>query len=479
MTKYYEPREYQRIMINFMLSNLRCNVFASPGTGKTSSSLYAFDAMRMFGEAKRALVLAPKRVAMSTWPNEVALWSNFNHMSIAACVGTEAQRIAVLKSEPDIVCINYEQLPWLMEVLGDHWPFDTVFADESTKIKSLRITLQTSKLGNEFVRGQGSTRAKAISKVAHKRVRRWINLTGSPAPNGVIDLWGQCWFIDQGMQLGRSFTAFEDRFLTSVPTSEGYTRKVPVPGAQQIIEQLIKPYSIAIDARDWFDIKEPIESIIKVDLPPKARRAYETMEQELFAELESGVEIEAFHAGSKAQKLLQIGNGTVYTDPVTRAWEVVHDEKIEALKSLVTECNGESILVRYTHVPDKERILKAFPRARFLDDNPKTQDSWNAGNIPMLVAHAASAGHGLNLQHGGRVLCDYSSGYNLEEDEQIVERVGCTRQAQSGYDRAVYRYRIVAADTVEEHSVLPRIKYKMSVQDSLKNAVRIRRGMSI
>lgn len=476
---HYTPREYQQIMINFMLKNLRCNVFASPGTGKTSSSLYAYDAMRMFGEARRALVLAPKRVAKSTWPREVQKWSNMHHITVAAAIGNEQQRIEALKREAMVTCLNYENLPWLMDVLGDYWPFDTVFADESTRLKGLRITLKTSKLGNEFVQGQGSTRAKALSKIAHRKVRRWINLTGSPAPNGIIDTWGQCWFIDAGRSLGLSFTAFQDRFLTDFKTEDGYTQWRPQVGSQQIIEDLMRPYSLTIDARDWFDIKEPVESHVKVTLPSKSRRIYDDMEEQLFAELLSGKPIEAFSAGSKSQKLLQIANGTVYSDTATKQWEVVHDEKIEALKSIVEEFNGEPVLVRYTHIPDKQRILKAFPRAKFLDDNAKTEDDWNAGKIPMLVTHAASAGHGLNLQHGGRVLCDYSQGFSLEEDEQIIERLGPTRQAQSGYDRAVYRRRIVAEDTVEEHSVLPRIKHKMSVQDSLKNAYRVRRGVQL
>lgn len=479
MSSHYVPHEYQRIMVDFMLRNLRCNIFASPGTGKTSSSLYAFEAMKMFGEARKALVLAPKRVAKSTWPREVRKWQNLSHLKIAACVGTEDQRIEALKADADVVTLNYENLPWLMNVLGDFWPWDIVFADEATRLKTLRIATLTSSKGKEFERAQGSKRSAALAKVAHRKVRRWVGLTGSPAPNGVIDTFALGWFVDGGKSLGFSFSAFEERFFTSFRNEDGYHQWVPKKFAQAEIENLMRPYSLTIDARDWFDIQEPIESIVKVELPPKARRIYNDMEEQLFAELVSGAQIEAFNAGSRSQKLLQIANGTVYTDTALRTWEPVHDEKIEALKSVVEEFNGESILVRYTHVPDKQRILKAFPRARFLDDNPKTEDDWNAGKTSMLVTHAASAGHGLNLQHGGRCLCDYGQGYSLEEDEQIIERLGPTRQAQSGYDRAVYRRRIVADDTVEEHSVLPRIKFKMSVQDSLKNAYRIRRGVQL
>lgn len=472
----YTPRAYQELMIEFMLKNLRCNVFAGMGMGKTSSSLYAFDAMRMFGEAKRALIIAPKRVARSTWPNEIVKWEDFKHLRIVAAIGTEAQRIAALRASADVVTINYDNLEWLIDIMGDAWNFDTVIADESTRLKGLRVTLKTDKAGNAYTIGQGSVRAKALSKVAHTKVRRWINLTGSPAPNGLQDLWGQMWFIDGGLRLGRSFSGFEERYFQKLPGSDGYSRTVPLASSDKFIQDKIRDVCITIDAKDWFDIKAPVESIVKIELPPKARRIYDEMESQLFAELEMGEKVEAFSAGSKAEKCLQIANGAVYTDTETKEWTEVHDAKIEALKSVVEEANGEAILCRYTRIPDRLRILKAFPRARFLDDNPKTEDEWNAGKIPMLVTHAASAGHGLNLQHGGRILCDFSTDYNLEQDEQIIERVGPTRQAQSGYERAVYRYRLIAQDTIEQHSALPRIRTKASVQDSLKDAMKIRKS---
>ena len=469
-------------MVQHMLRNLRCNVWASPGTGKTSASIYAFDAMRMFGEAKRGLVLAPKRVARSTWPAEIVKWQeSFGHLKVAVAVGTEAQRIAALRSDADLVAINYDVLPWLVDVMGDAWNFDTVFADESGRLKSLRVSLQRRQRkdgswGTEYLSGQGGSRAKAIAQVAHRKVRRWVNLNGSPAPNGLQDLWGQQFFVDAGRRLGSSFDAYEDRFFQKVGNDNGYgSTLVPLKSSQAEIQRLLRDVTISIDAKDWFDIKAPIESNVMVDLPPRARRAYDDMESQLFAEIEAGVTVEAFNAGTRSLKCLQIGNGFAFTDTETRTWSELHDEKIEALKSIESETAGEPLLVRYCFVPDMQRILKAFPKARFLDDNPRTEDEWNQGRIPMLVTHAASAGHGLNLQHGGRVLVDFSSDYNLDHDEQIIERIGPTRQAQSGYNKAVYRYRIVASDTIEELSVLPRLRTKASVQDSLKAAMKLRR----
>lgn len=469
------PRPYQGLISNFILDHERGNVFASMGTGKTGSSINGFDTLRMFDEAKHLLVLAPKRVAKNTWPREVAKWNeSFGHLSVAAAVGTEAERMAALRAKADITTINYDMLPWLVEKAGNQWYWDMVVADESTRLKGLRISIQKSKLGKEFITGQGSVRAKALAKVAHKYVKRWINLTGSPAPNGVVDLWGQMWFVDAGRRLGNSFSSYEDRFFRHVRGGDGYTKIEPMPFSQKIIEDLIRDCCITIDAKDWFDIKEPIETIVKVQLPSSARKQYDEMQKELFTQvLANGVnqEVEAFNAGSKSNKCLQIASGNVYYDD-KRNWAKVHDEKIEALKSIVEETNGEPLLVRYSFRPELERILQAFPRAKFFDDKLSTEEAWNRGEYPMLVTHAASAGHGSSLQDGGRILVDYSQGWNLEEDEQIIERIGPTRQLQSGYDRAVFRYRIVAEDTIEETAVLPRIKQKMSVQDALKEAMK-------
>lgn len=472
----FSPREYQKHIVDFITSRERCNVFASMGTGKTSSSIYAYDALRMFGEADRALVLAPRRVAQQSWPDEITKWrESFGHLKIAAAIGSPAERLAALRSGAHITAINYENIDWLIETLGDQWPWDIVFADESTRLKGLRISLQTSTKGNEFITGQGSSRAKALSKVVRGRVRRWVNLTGSPAPNGLQDLWGQMWFVDHGQRLGRSFTAFKDRWFRAVPGTDGYSQIEPMKFAQREIEDLIRDVCITIDAKDWFDIKAPIERIVKVRLPPRARALYLDMEKKLFAELASGTEIEAFNAGSKVQKCLQLGNGAAYTDDKGN-FEETHSEKIEALKSIVSEANGESMLVRYTHRCDAQRILKAFPRFRMFDDNPKTLKAWNEGRLPGLVLHAASAGHGLSMQDGGRCLTDFTTDYNLEHDEQVIERIGPTRQAQSGYDRAVYRWRLIAEDTIEEHAALPRIRSKASVQDSIKAAMKMRHG---
>lgn len=470
----YLPRVYQHMIRDYGLHHYRANIWAGMGLGKTVATLDIYDTLRAFGYVRRLLVIGPKRVSKLAWPAELAKWrESFPHLSMAVAIGTADERKAALRQQADITTVNYEMLPWLCEGYGDRWPFDMVVADESTRLKGLRIAQLTSSLGNEYTRGQGSSRAKAIHRIAFKNVRHWINLTGSPAPNGLVDLWGQQYFVDAGRRLGTSFSGFEKRWFRSIPNADGYHQIEPLAFAQAEIESALKDCSISIDAKDYFDIKDPIESNVYVDLPPKARRNYETMQAELFAELASGDRIDVFAAGAKAQKCLQIANGTVYTEP--GVWQPVHDEKIEALRSVLDEANGDPVLIRYTHVPDKERILNLFGRrVRFFDDKQSTIDAWNRGEIPGLVTHAASTGHGLSLQDGGRILCDYGSDFNLEHDEQIIERIGPTRQLQSGHNRSVFRRRIIARDTIEELSVLPRLRFKMGVQESLKLAMRTR-----
>lgn len=475
----YVPRVYQHLMRNFAFDNERCNLFASPGVGKTSTGYEVFSELKLFGEVNRMLILAPKRVAETTWPAERIKWlESFGHLSVASCVGTPDQRLAALRSTPDILTINYENIDWLLAQYGDQWPFDMVLADESTRLKGLRVSMQHGKnkdgsQGEEHIRGQGSTRAKALSKIAHTKVKRWINATGSPAPNGLIDVWGQNWFCDGGRGLGNSFKAFTDRwFRSKIGSTREQQRFEPLPYADEQIHRILAKTSITIDARDWFDIKEPIERHIMVDLPPKARKQYREMQKELFTWIEEHP-LEAFSAGTKSMKCLQLASGSVIYDTEGENWAPVHDEKIEALKSIVEETNGAPLLVAYQFIADRERILKAFPQAQSLKKNSDaTIKAFQRGEVPMLVVHPASAGHGLDLQENCWILVDYSSGFNLEYDEQVIERIGPTRQAQSGKNRAVFRYRLIARDTIEETAVLPALKYKTSVQDALKLAMK-------
>lgn len=452
----FTPRAYQRQAVEHLLDTPRCALWAGMGLGKTVSTLSAVDTLQLV-DPRPVLVLAPLRVARSTWPDEARKWAHLHRIDVAPVVGNETQRLAALALDRPVYATNYEQLPWLIERLGHRWPFGTVIADESTRLKSFRLT-------------QGGKRAQALARVAHKHVDRWINLTGTPSPNGLIDLWGQTWFLDAGGRLGRSFSAFVQRWFRL--SHDGY-RYEPLPFAQEQIQDKLRDLCLTIDPRDHFDLRAPIVNNIYVDLPPRARRLYRDMERELFAQIEQ-YGVEAFNAASRAIKCLQLANGAAYVDEKAVEWRVVHDAKLEALGDIVEEAAGAPVLVAYHFRSDLARLQRAFPQGRVLDQQPQTIADWNAGRIPLLFAHPASAGHGLNLQDGGNTLVFFGHWWNLEERTQIVERIGPVRQAQAGHDRPVFIHNIIARDTVDE-LVIARTESKRSVQDTLLEALKARR----
>ena len=462
--KDWIPRPYQPLMADFMLKHPRCCMFVPMGFGKTSACLLVADAVITAGLATRILILAPLRVARSTWPDEASKWSQFSHMTVTPIVGTVTERKQALKAPAQVFTINYDNVVWLIETLGDKWPFDMVIADESTQLKSYRTK-------------QGGVRARALGKIAFAKVRRWVNLTGTPAPNGLQDLWGQMWFIDEGQRLGRTFSAFSDRWFRQKPGSDPMHRRIePMPHAQAEIETLIKDVCLTLDPKDWFTTDEPIVNTLYVELPPAARKAYRDMEHEMFTRIKDR-EFEAFGAASKSLKCLQLANGALYTgtqEEITadnEEWVEVHDEKIEALRSIVEEHAGAPILVAYHFRSDLSRLQRAMPVSRRLDADPNTIREWNAGKIPLLLAHPASAGHGLNLADGGNVLVFFGHWWALERHLQIIERIGPVRQKHAGHERPVFIYNIIAKNTVDE-LVIERIATKKSVQELLLQAMK-------
>lgn len=451
----FTPRAYQHQLIGHMLDLPRCGGWAGMGMGKTVSTLMSLDMLELV-EPGPALVLAPLRVAASTWPDEAKKWGNLRNVEVSAVIGTPEQRRAALRRPASIYTTNYDNLVWLVEELGERWPFRKVVADESTRLKSFRLR-------------QGGKRAQALAQVAHCKVDRFIELTGTPSPNGLQDLWGQAWFLDRGQRLGRTWEAFVQRWFRSIPGDNGFTRIEPMPFAQEQIEDRMRDLCLSLDARDWFDIRQPIENVIRVELPKRARALYEDMEREMFMQLD-GHEIEAFSAAAKTIKCLQIANGAAYTDEAGN-WSEVHDAKLQALEDVIEEAAGMPVLVAYHFKSDLARLLRAFPKGRHLDQDPQTIRDWNAGKIPILFAHPASAGHGLNLQDGGNILVMFGHWWDLEQYQQIVERIGPTRQAQAGHDRPVFIHHIVAADTIDE-IVMARRESKRGAQDLLLEAMK-------
>ena len=433
-------------------------VWAGMGMGKTSATLTAIrDEHLLIGGP--TLVIAPLRVAQSTWPDELAKWDHLHDLTISAVVGDVKARRAALKRKADIYTTNYKQLPWLIEQCKDDWPFQTIVADESTKLKNFRVR-------------QGGKRAKALAQVAHNKTKHFIELTGTPSPNGLMDLWGQVWFLDAGVRLGRSFTAFVDRWFRPVRVGADphAVQYVAHKFAQAEIQDRLSDLCLSIDARDHFDIEQPVINNIYVDLPTQARIQYEELEREMFFSI-GETEIEVFNAASRSQKCLQLANGAIYKTESRQTWHEIHDQKLKALESVIEEAAGMPVLVAYHFKSDLERLKKSFPKGRVLDKDPQTIRDWNAGKIPLMFAHPASAGHGINLQDGGNILVFFGHWWNLEEYQQIIERIGPTRQLQAGHDRPVFVHHILARDTIDEQIMERRIS-KRAVQDVLLDAMK-------
>lgn len=439
-----------------MLRHQRCNLWAKPGMGKTLLAYSVLQALDPLGlESRPSLVLAPLRVARDTWPDEAQRWAHLSDLTVEAVTGDPEQRRAALRRDAQVYTCNYENLPWLVEQCGDRWPFGTVVADESTKIKSFRMT-------------QGGKRAHALAKVAWTDVNRWINLTGTPCPNGVKDLWGQNWFIDQGMRLGRTFTAFQERWF-----SIGYDRVLkPMPHALDQVKALLADVTMTLDPKDWFDLKDPIVTQIKVKLPPAAQKIYKRMEKDMFTELSCMTEVEVFNAAAKTNKCLQLANGGIFVDG---KWKRVHDEKHQALESLVDEL-GEQVIVSYEFVPDAESIIEYLgPKRAALISKPEGMRRFLAGDVQVGLAHPASLGHGVDgLQAICNRLIRFGDGWNLENRLQILERIGPMRQFQADLDRSVFIYDLIAEDTIDE-DVLLRHETKAEVMSIMMNAMKVRK----
>lgn len=443
-------------MIGHIIDHRRCNVWADMGSGKTVSVLTVLEILQMAGSNFfPVLVLAPLRVARDVWPAEGRKWDHLNGIRIAPIIGKPEDRRRALHSRADVCTMNYENIEWLIKECGDNWPFRMVIADESTKLKGFRLKA-------------GTVRSAALASIVRK-THRWVNLTGTPAPNGLKDLWGQAWFLDQGKRLGTSWTAFKERWFNY----DQYTQELsPKDFAQAQIQTALNDITLTIQMSDYLDIAKPIAHPVYVDLPKDRMQEYRKLEKEMFVQLENDIELTALTAAAKTTKCLQFAAGAVYHDG--RNWTEVHKEKLDALDDIVEETAGANLLIAYWWQHDAARIMKRFPHARQLKTK-KDEDDWNAGKIGMLLAHPQSAGHGLNLQHGGHHIVFFSDWWNLEARLQIIERLGPLRQFQSGYNRPVYLHQIMVRGTLDE-DVLDRHTGKADVQTLLMNAMKRRKG---
>ena len=461
------PRPYQNIIIDAIVSNKRIAIHAGMGLGKTAATLFALSVLLLL-EKHKVLVLGPLRVVSSVWEAEAKKWDCLRHLRFSKLFGRVKARASNLREDADIYLLNYENICWLCEACGNNWPFSIIVADESTRLKNFRIK-------------QGGRRAKALSLYAFPRkvnvpkymgdsffigADRFIELTGTPAPNGLLDLWGQYWFLDRGAALGQSFNAFQKRWFFLPPREAYYfVRPKPFPHSAAEISSRIAHLTVSVRAEDWFpDLEKPVITNVPVKLPRRAYAQYRSMEKSLFIEIDNNL-IDAKNAAAKSIKCLQIASGAIYTGKGDE-YITIHDSKIIALLSIIEEAAGAPILVAYHFKSDLLRIKQRIPYAVDINDNANIIDRWNAGEIPVLLCHPSSAGHGLNLQDGGNILVYFSHWWDLEQRDQIFQRIGPIRQRQSGHKRKVFVYNIIAENTLD-HVVLLRHETKREVQDLL------------
>lgn len=482
--KVYHPRPYGQAVTQHLLDLPRAAVWGTPGVGKTVTVLTALDIKYRTYLTRPALIIATLRVARSTWSDELAKWEHLSGLSIVPIIGNEAQRLAAVARDAPIYTTNYENLVWLIDYWGDRWPYEVVIADEATKLKSSRVHFQTATKkdgspGKTFLAGaeNGAKRAGALARVAHTHVREFYELTGTPSPNGLKDLWGQLWYLDAGQRLGRTHGAFLARWFEK--GFDGY-EIVPRSYAGEQIRAAVGDLCMAIDAKDYFPIKDPVIVPVNVELPAAARDTYRSMQRRLEADI-NGRLVTAANSAGKTLKLLQIANGAVYVDPNVdvvdpmsrKEWRQVHDVKLQALDSLIAEFNGDPVIVVYEFWSDLQRLQRAFPRARTLCTK-QDEDDFKAGKVPVLFLHPQSGGHGID---GFHIACNkmvfFSHSWNLEYYQQVLERIGPTRQFQAGLDRNVFLYFIIARDTADEDVMECRAS-KRAVQDLLMESAKRR-----
>lgn len=415
---------YQRKAVQFIIDTPKCALWLDMGLGKTITTATAIADLFNSFEIARVLIIAPLRVANSVWGREIKSWEHTEFISVAVATGSEKERIAAIEQNADVTVINIENVPWLVELVGKKWHYDCVVIDEATKVKN-----------------PSSKRFKSLKKVSDK-ISRLIELTGTPSPNGLLDLWSQAYLIDGGKRLGRSMSAYKSRWFVGDYMGFKFT---PREHAQEQIQDAISDVVLTMSAQDHLSMPDKIDVMLRVDLPDDALAQYKELEREAILQLEE-TEITALSAAALCTKLTQCANGSVYSADGVVAQ--IHTAKIDALKALREEHPTENLLIAYSYRHDLDAITEAFPEAVLLDKKASQIDDWNAGKIKMLLAHPASAATGLNLQHGGAVVVWYGQTWNLEHYLQFNARLH--RQGQTKPVRIVH---IIANSTIDEKIV--------------------------
>lgn len=444
----YKPHNYQAFASEFILEHPVCCLMLDMGLGKTVITLSAlWELVLDRFDVCRILVIAPKRVAEDTWPKEIAKWEHLSGLSFSLVLGSKAEREAALRKRAFIYIINSENVAWLVE--NYRWDFDMVVIDELSSFKSNK-----------------AERFKAMKHVRPK-FARIVGLTGTPAPNSLLDLWPQMYLLDMGQRLGRFIGGFRERFF--VPDKRNreiiYSYK-PRDGAEDAIYSLVSDICISMKAVDYLDMPERIDNRIEVAMSSKEQKLYDDFQRDMVLSIGSE-ELDAVNAAALSGKLLQMANGAVYGDD--KKVLPIHDRKLDALEDLVEAANGKPLLVAYWYKHDLQRIKARFKTARCIDTS-KDIDDWNAGKIPLALIHPASAGHGLNLQEGGCTIVWFGLTWSLELYQQLNARLW-----RQGQKHTVVIHHIVTKGTHDE-DVMRALENKDMRQSALIEAVRARIG---
>lgn len=443
----YVPHEYQEYAKEFIVSRKVSALFLDCGLGKTVITLTAiWELLLDYFEIRRVLVIAPFRVSRDTWSGELEKWNHLSGIEMSLVLGSEKERRAALNKRVNVYVINRENVEWLVE--NYRWDFDMVVIDELSSFKSHK-----------------AKRFKALKKV-RPVVKRIVGLTGTPAPNGLIDLWAEIGILDMGQRLGRFIGGYRERFFVPDKRSrEMVFSYKPREGAEETIYGLLSDICISMKAVDYLEMPECIYNQVEVAMSDQEMKLYGQLEKDMLLPFADG-DIDAVNAAALSGKLMQMANGAVYDE--NGNVKHIHDRKMEALEDLIEAANGKPVLIAYWYKHDLDRIKKRVDAVEL--DTAEDMQKWNAGEIPVAVIHPASAGHGLNLQAGGSTLIWFGLTWSLELYQQTNARLW-----RQGQKETVVIHHLVAKDTLDEKVMLA-LEKKDCGQSALVEAVKARIG---
>ena len=443
----YAPHNYQKFATDFIINHPVSAVLLEMGLGKSVISLSAINELMLdYFDVSRTLVIAPLRVANSTWPDEIKKWDHLKHLNYSVVIGSEKERLAALRKPAHIYLINRENVDWLINKSGISWKFDMVVIDELSSFKSYQ-----------------AKRFKSLLKVRPK-IKRIVGLTGTPSSNGLMDLWAEFRLLDMGERLGRYITYYRQNFFVPDKRNQQmiFSYK-PKDGAEKKIYSLISDITISMKSKDFLKMPECVMNEVIVTLSDKEQKLYDSLKQDMVLSLEEN-EIDAINAAALSNKLLQMSNGAVYNDDKESLH--IHDRKLDALEDLIEGANGKPVLVAYWFKHDLEKIKDRFDVRKI--KSAKDISDWNEGKIPVALIHPASAGHGLNLQAGGSTLIWFGLTWSLELYQQTNARL-----YRQGQDSTVVIHHILTKGTIDE-DVMKALKAKEKIQDALIDSVKAR-----